>query len=75
VSTDGTIKWWDVRHLRQPTDSYSLSRESEQQDTNPTRFGASCLAYKSDAGVCKRISYMVKVNITNMFTFLRQTVS
>ena len=45
VSTDGFVKWWDVRKLSAPVDSFACSMADENR-----RYGGISLEYRIDAG-------------------------
>ncbi len=48
TSTDGTIKWWDIRNFSQTTDHISI-RESQTDNKNIV-IGGTCLEYVAEYG-------------------------
>lgn len=52
VSTDGHVKWWDIRKLSAPIDSFACSyQDADAKDDR--RYGCISLEYRTDAGATK----------------------
>lgn len=48
-STDGSVKWWDIRNLEKPTDELKIA-ESPGSDSSRPVLGATALEYVADYG-------------------------